>query len=293
VKDSHIRTRYGKFDPLKPRKNEVDIRDIAFGLAGEYRFSGHSRLTVAQHSVVGSYYCEEPLAFLLHDASEALGLRDIATPLKHTPKFKFYRDLENATLAVVYEALDIPALWNCDAVKATDRAMYVTESFRLWNRPVETGETFLPLTTKEYRIWPPDEAEQRFLARYSELTGDRSVELVGAITQGPHTIAGLPVIDDPDATHTNFLVNSKTAAVVAATKLGVTSRPPCSFTHAEYAKENNVSRATATYQIAKLRERGIVKPVRFSVVRSDGQRQTVGGWQLTTPNAIDSNAKTR
>jgi hypothetical protein len=283
MKRGYMRMRYGHFNPLRPSVKDVDIRNIAYGLAGEYRYSSQSRLTVAQHSVVGSYYCAEPLAFLFHDSAEGLGFKDMTTVLKHSAPLAPYRKLESKALGVVYEALKISPEWYCEAVKATDRAMYVTESYTLWKRPVEKGEVLLQLTDDQRRLWPPDEAERRFLARYSELTGDRSVELVGAITQGPHTIAGLPVIEDNDATHANFLVNSKTAAAVAATLVSsapLPERPLNSFTQAEYMRENSVSKSTATRMIEKLAASGQIRPVKFRAPRRDGAITTVCGWQL-------------
>jgi len=272
MKRGCMRMRYGHFNPLRPSVKDVDVRNIAYGLAGEYRYSSQSRLTVAQHSVVGSYYCAEPLAFLLHDSSEALGFRDLTTPLKHSAPLAPYRKLDQAALAVVYEALHIPALWNCDAVKATDRAMYVTESFLLWKRPVEDGEEIFVLSEDHKRLWPPDEAERRFLARYSELAGDRSVELVGAITVGPSPA-------------------SVAASLVSTTPLH--ERPLGSFTQAEYMRENGVSKSTAARMIEKLYAAGQIRPVKFHIEQRDRKRVLVGGWQLTTSNAIDSNAKTR
>src|SRR5665213_18990 len=69
--DGWIMTVSGKaLYPLNPRPEDICIEDIAFGLAGEYRFANQcrSRYTVAQHCVLGSSLCERPVAlpFLFH-----------------------------------------------------------------------------------------------------------------------------------------------------------------------------------------------------------------------------------
>src|SRR5689334_12229501 len=75
--DEWILTSTGKrFFPLNPKIADIDIRDIAYGLAGEQRFSSqcYPRYTVAQHSYIVSCHVSEKnaLAALLHDASEGL-----------------------------------------------------------------------------------------------------------------------------------------------------------------------------------------------------------------------------
>src|ERR1700752_3039620 len=75
-----------KFFLLKPRLRDIDIRDIAHGLALQCRWTGQSKFhySVAQHS----YYCSflgpdaEALDRLMHDASESY-MGDMNRPLKH------------------------------------------------------------------------------------------------------------------------------------------------------------------------------------------------------------------
>lgn len=70
-------------DFLDPDPREITIEDIAYGLSGECRFANHLNefYSVAQHSILVSRLCENPLAGLLHDASESF-TRDIPSPLK-------------------------------------------------------------------------------------------------------------------------------------------------------------------------------------------------------------------
>lgn len=68
----------------KIKLSDIDLYDIAYGLAGIYRFNGQSRVSVLRHSMAVSYYCESPisqLVGLLHDAAEAY-MMDVPVPLK-------------------------------------------------------------------------------------------------------------------------------------------------------------------------------------------------------------------
>lgn len=87
-----ITTFTGRFYPFSPRASEVNILDIAHGLANICRYSGQGRknYVVAEHSVhVARAVYEETgsrtdaLAGLLHDAPEALsGFGDVGSPVK-------------------------------------------------------------------------------------------------------------------------------------------------------------------------------------------------------------------
>lgn len=80
--------------PLAPDPIRIHIEDIAHGLAGRFRFNGHSRewYTVAQHSVEVSRRvpAEDALWGLLHDAAEAY-LPDVPRPIKN----KFYVSVDD------------------------------------------------------------------------------------------------------------------------------------------------------------------------------------------------------
>lgn len=88
---SAIRTFTGiMFDPTKPNKELIDIRDVAHALSLMCRANGHFShfYSVAQHSLgcmrearARGYSRRTQLACLLHDASEAY-LSDITRPIK-------------------------------------------------------------------------------------------------------------------------------------------------------------------------------------------------------------------
>lgn len=93
-----------KFYPLSPRKEDVDLEDIAHHLARTSRYNGAYRLehySVAEHSVLISQwllrtYNDPFLAYqgLFHDAPEAY-IGDMVRPLKKQPEMRSFRQAED------------------------------------------------------------------------------------------------------------------------------------------------------------------------------------------------------
>jgi hypothetical protein len=100
----------GKFYPLDPRPEEIDIQDIAHSLARTCRFNGHGAAfySVAQHSCIVSSQCgaADKLWGLLHDAAETY-LGDMVSPLKKLPEFSFYREIEKNILLAVADKFEL------------------------------------------------------------------------------------------------------------------------------------------------------------------------------------------
>jgi hypothetical protein len=75
----------GRFKPLSPDINLINIEDIATSLSNTCRFNGHCKqfYSVAQHSVIVSYLVPEEfrLDALMHDSAEAY-VGDIPSPIK-------------------------------------------------------------------------------------------------------------------------------------------------------------------------------------------------------------------
>jgi hypothetical protein len=134
-RSTFIETRNGgRFFPLDPRVEDVDLMDITHALSQQCRFSGHTRAfySVAQHSVLVSrllrkwgYSLEVQLWGLVHDASEAY-LIDLPSPLKRDPRFAFYLDAESEVMEVICQALDLPVEQPL-AVKDADSVLLSTE----------------------------------------------------------------------------------------------------------------------------------------------------------------------
>lgn len=103
VTDGTINTYSGKVVSLiDPQPEQIDIRDIARGLANNSHFGGQTPgfFSIAEHCLMVCNLLDEKLRqdpkmlllALLHDASEAY-MGDMVKPLKvHLPKFKEYED---------------------------------------------------------------------------------------------------------------------------------------------------------------------------------------------------------
>lgn len=159
----------GRFHPLDPHAQELDVRDIAHALSLLCRFNGHCRqfYSVAEHSVRVSRLTPPRHARwgLLHDAAEAY-VSDLPRPVKQLiPTFS---KIEEGILSVVATRFQlgwpIPAsVFEADRVLlATERRDLIVPTSDDW------GLSVPPLPT---RIHPmdPAEAERAFLLRFEEL----------------------------------------------------------------------------------------------------------------------------
>jgi hypothetical protein len=167
-----IRTRSGKkFYFEDPLPEEVVIEDIAFSLAGINRFTGHSRVTVAQHCVVGSYQVPKRFAleFLLHDAAEAY-IGDVNRPLKKLIG-KSYRRINDRIDRVIRAKYGLPFI-ESSIVKLVDGRMCLTESRDQMGDGGHDWKFYKVMSPfPDVHITPcsPEEAELNFLERFHEL----------------------------------------------------------------------------------------------------------------------------
>ena len=166
-----------KFWPLDPHVDEVTIADIAHGAAMDCRFGGHSKFfySVAQHSVLVSKLVEARgytprvcLAALLHDGSEALGLRDLTRPVKYDPRLKAYLVAERVLQATIHQrfGLDPDADQNL-AVKTADEDMLATEVRDVMGPPPEPWNLCGTPQSEVIIPWAWQVAEQLFLDRFA------------------------------------------------------------------------------------------------------------------------------
>lgn len=164
-----------RFYPLDPRREDVNIVDIAHSLSNTCRFIGHcnSFYSVAQHSVLVSHACDRKDALwgLLHDASEAY-VCDIPPQIKKSPELAAYGRIERAVLDCVCSRFGLRRL-EPPSVKSADRRMFATEARDmtvLKGRQVTTGAEPFDFTIDP---WDPETAFIRYIARFNELTGGR------------------------------------------------------------------------------------------------------------------------
>lgn len=165
----------GKFFPLIPRVSDVDIRDIAHGLAMTCRYGGQCKrfYSVAEHCVHVSFMVEPKHALhgLMHDSAEAW-LGDMPRPLKYQPEMQAFREAETAVELVVAEAFGLQ--WTTEvhaAVKIVDNRILADEVLQLQSSP----ELYTDVLKQQplgitLQCWNPAEAETMFLDRYHALT---------------------------------------------------------------------------------------------------------------------------
>jgi hypothetical protein len=169
----------GTLWPFDPRPEEIHLSDIAYALSRVCRYTGHTAgafgLSVAQHSVMVSRSCDpaDALAGLLHDASD-MAFNDIARPLKYMPEYVPIRDAEGRLQAAIYRrfglAPDKPHSVHVadNRVLAAEVRDLMTPDPRIWGKWLDEIE---PVADRIWP-WPPREAEEAFLLRFEEITGN-------------------------------------------------------------------------------------------------------------------------
>jgi hypothetical protein len=160
-----------------PDPADINIGDIAYSLAGTFRFNAHTRYSVAQHSVIVSMMVLYPLAGLLHDGDEAY-TGDMIKPLKVMPWAKGFCKTAARIQAAVWKRFGVDYTSNVHAsVKYADTSAVYWESrqymkrWREWNWGDFVAQP-LPDNVVLEEPWSALKAEHRFLERYKEICGD-------------------------------------------------------------------------------------------------------------------------
>ncbi len=179
-----------RLDIVDPSPLDVEIADIAHGLARVARWNGQTRgpeiFSVAQHALlVEALFCatspEAPardrLAALLHDGPEYV-IGDLISPFKAAVGGD-YRRIETRLMRAIHIRFGLPADLAPDLVKrikAADRLSAFLEAtalagFAEGEARKLFGEPGLPVRRFAPFLEPmrPDEAEARFLACFAEL----------------------------------------------------------------------------------------------------------------------------
>lgn len=181
MKEPWIQTYSGKqFCYWQCRPEDICIRDIARALSNICRFTGHCKrfYSVAQHSVLVSEQAINPFLGLMHDAAEAY-VGDMNRPLKSAmPNDSPYLRMDAIAWGAISERwgeLKKATAEEKADCKQVDLRMLITESHDLllngphkeWSINQETHPRY------DFTIspWHPDEAMERFLYRFQQLTG--------------------------------------------------------------------------------------------------------------------------
>jgi hypothetical protein len=164
---------------LNPKEEDIDIEDIANGLAMECRFGNqiNRHYSVAQHSILVSALAPKSLKreALLHDAAEAY-LGDITKPWKNLLA-SIYTPIEFRFEQVIFQkyGLDISRI---SEVKPFDMLAYQMErDFLRHGKPEKLlkalGNAGM-IIGGNTAIWPPLVSKMEFLRIFTELFNDRS-----------------------------------------------------------------------------------------------------------------------
>jgi uncharacterized protein len=180
-----------RLDLIDPSPLDIEIADIAHGLARVARWNGQTRgahiFSVAQHTLLveAVMRCESPridarlrLAALLHDAPEYV-IGDMISPFK-TVLGGDYKVVEKRLLSAIHVRFGLPAVLSDDItrqVKNADRgAAYLEATMLAGFREAEARRLFgrdpgLSASVRDDYLtpWSAAKAEKRFLARFNAL----------------------------------------------------------------------------------------------------------------------------
>ena len=181
-----------RLDLLHPSPMDVEILDIAHGLARVSRWNGQTKgeypLSVAQHSVMVERFVSHNapkldrrwrLAALLHDAPEYV-IGDMITPFKYALG-GIYRDIEERLSEAVHIRFGLPAILPdhvSRAIERADRMAAWIEATQLAGFSDEDAAKILQRprgTPDKVRLRPvtPEQAAQMFLKRFRLLGGEK------------------------------------------------------------------------------------------------------------------------
>jgi len=167
-----------KFHLVNPRLEDIDIQDIAHGLAMQCRWTGQCKFhySIAQHSYYCSFIGPDKEAFnrLMHDSSEAY-IGDMNRPLKYyTEAGDAYRRVEHPLQKLIAERFGF-AVVEPVSVKQADNLMLYAEKNQIMNVPFEASDFQcggkIDTTPASITIerWSPEQAKKMFLDRFEEL----------------------------------------------------------------------------------------------------------------------------
>lgn len=183
-----------RLDLLNPDPADIEIEDIAHGLARVARWNGQTvgahAFSVAQHALIVEMIAREGqndwgtdwrMAALLHDAAEYV-VGDLISPFK-TAIGLDYKAFENRLMAAIHVRFGLPAqlpdvvaahIKHADTIAAYYEATRLAgfmeaEAETFFGRPARlSNDTMGALEALE--PWPAEQAQRSFLRCYHQLT---------------------------------------------------------------------------------------------------------------------------
>ena len=179
-----------RLDLLDPSPLDVEIADIAHGLARVARWNGQTSgahiFSVAQHTLLveaiarrrASLDDRARLAILLHDAPEYV-IGDMITPFKSVIG-ESYKAVEQRLLAAIHLRFGLPPALPAELtrlIKSSDRAAAYLEATRLAGFSESEAQRFfgtppeVPMTLERDYLtpWSARDAEARYLKNFAKL----------------------------------------------------------------------------------------------------------------------------
>jgi 5'-deoxynucleotidase YfbR-like HD superfamily hydrolase len=183
-----------RLDLLDPSPLDIEIEDIAHGLARVARWNGQTSgahiYSVAQHCLLVEALARarvprldrsRRLAALLHDAPEYV-IGDMISPFK-TVIGDAYKAVEHRLLAAIHLRFGLAAQSPPELeqlIKAADRQAAYLEATRLAGFDAAEARRFFgqppkfsgPMEREYLKPWPAETAEARYAERFTKLLGD-------------------------------------------------------------------------------------------------------------------------
>src|SRR3954469_1544666 len=179
-----------RLDLLDPSPLDIEIADIAHGLARVARWNGQTSgahiFSVAQHTLLveaiarrrASLDARARLAILLHDAPEYV-VGDMITPFKSVIG-ESYKAVEYRLLAAIHLRFGLPPALPAELarlIKSSDRAAAYLEATRLAGFSAGEAKRFFGTPPevpagleRDYLTpWPAKDAEARYLKSFAKL----------------------------------------------------------------------------------------------------------------------------
>lgn len=180
AREPYVSMRDGsKVEFLNPKPEQIRIKDIAWSLAGSWRFNCHMNkfYSTAEHSILCAVKApnrEISKLLLIHDASEYV-FADVASPVKRLiPEYKKMEgDFQDFIFKTLYR---LPTAAEHEIMIDIDRRMCATEMRDLRNQSHEhvEAEPYDPLEVP-FHCWKRRKAYKQYIWAFNNLFEEQAV----------------------------------------------------------------------------------------------------------------------